>query len=145
MKTWGYLSGRMGTIEAHVSGKALAVAGLSFTCSAVVEIAIKFTQWWTAMIVLAFGLTFMLVGFIYARRMGDQEKRDAEAKEKAKEDAEYKQRNLDAVEAKVQKDKERTEQDKAVEAEQVKEYQRELARGGGTNPLSAPYRHLLFI
>jgi len=137
-------------------GKALAVAGLSFACSAVVELAIKFSQWWVAMIVLAIGLAFMLLGFVYARRKGDEEKREAEAKEKARDEAaqkarerdreernkerqedklerqrereeEQKRRNLDAVEAKERADKERTERDKAEEANRVSTDQQELA------------------
>jgi len=69
-------------------GKALAVAGLSFTCSALLEVAVKTaSQWWAIMIALAIGLSFMLVGFVYARRMGDRDQRAAEAKEKSKEDA----------------------------------------------------------
>jgi hypothetical protein len=137
-------------------GKALAVAGLSFVCTAVVELAIKFSQWWIAMIVLAIGLAFILVGFVYARRRGEEEKHEAEAREKARDEAaqkardqdreernkerqedklerqrereeEQERRSLDAVEAKERADKEKAERDRAEEANRVSTDQQDLA------------------
>jgi hypothetical protein len=137
----------------------MGMAGLAFFGSAILEIAIKSkpeSQQWVVMIALAIGLTFMLVGFIYARRAGDKEKLEAEKKEKERDEAaqksrdldreerakereedkserqrereeEQKRRNLEAAYAKERADKEKTERDKAEEADRVRVDQQELS------------------
>lgn len=75
-------------------GKALAVAGLSFVSAAGIELAIKASEWWVAMIFVAIGLAFVLVGLFVSRREGEKERREEESKreKERKDDADLRAR-----------------------------------------------------
>ena len=99
-------------------GKALAVAGLSFFCAAICELAVKHSYWWVAMITLAVGLLFVLVGLFYARRAGDRERQEEIAQRKRERQEE---RDADRLERQNEREAERRE--KIAEVERLRREQ----------------------